>query len=168
MKTYGGIDSGADGDRIKVGIADWAVTASGATLTTSGLGSCLGVALYDDEAGVAGLVHVMLPRAEGSAEEAAKFTDAGIELLLDEVVAAGASRDDVVAKVAGGSQMFEFDSQSGAIGERNVVVARETLEFHGVPLVAEDVGGDYGRSLKLSGESGDLRVKSAAAGVVTL
>ncbi|MFB6122835.1 MAG: chemotaxis protein CheD [Haloferacaceae archaeon] len=168
MKVHGGVDSTSSGGRINVGIADWAVTDAGATLSTSGLGSCLGVALYDDVAGVAGLVHVMLPEADPSAENPAKFTDSGIELLLREVVAAGASFDDVVAKLAGGSRMFEFDSQARSIGERNVAVARETLELEGVPLVAEDVGGDYGRSLRLSGASGDLVVKSATAGDVQL
>ncbi len=159
MKTYGGTSSSRTRER--VGIADFAVTADGAVLTTSGLGSCLGIGLLDGSAGVAGLVHVMLPTAPEDPPNAAKYADTGIGAVLNAMYAEGASSGRVRAKLVGGSAMFEFDSQDEPIGERNVAVTRATLDRLGIPVDAEDVGGDSGRSIRFHGDTGDLRIKSA-------
>lgn len=166
MKVYDGSrtedENGAAPERIKVGIAEYEVTADGAELTTSGLGSCVGVALYDSTNGAAGLVHVMLPTAEEMDDgKAAKFADTGTELLLEELENVGADRDEIAAKIAGGSDMLDFSEGGSGIGERNVKQVRETLDDHGIPLVGEDVGGDHGRSIRLEAATGDLVVKSA-------
>jgi chemotaxis protein CheD len=160
MKTYG--RSSSDATHRRVGIADFAVTDDGALLTTSGLGSCLGVGLYDEGAGVAGLAHVMLPTAPDDPENVAKFTDTGIEAVVTAMEDAGASVGDLTAKLAGGSAMYEFSSQEEPIGERNVAVARTALGSRDIPVVAEDVGGDSGRSVRLRGDTGTLVVKSAS------
>jgi chemotaxis protein CheD len=151
-----------DPDRVKVGIAEYEVTTDGAVLTTSGLGSCVGVALYDAETGAAGLVHVMLPAADKMEDDdAAKFADTGTELLIDELEARGASRRDIEARIAGGSDMLDFSESGSGIGVRNVEQVRETLAAYDIPIVGEDVGGDHGRSLRLESRNGDLVVKSA-------
>lgn len=164
MKVYDGEQTTQDDDeleRLKVGIAEYEVT-NGAELTTSGLGSCVGVAMYDDSTDVVGLVHVMLPTAEEMRDgKPAKFADTGTELLIEEMLAAGANKNNLVAKIAGGSDMLNFSEGGAGIGDRNVEKVRETLNEHDVPLVAEDVGGDHGRSLRLEPETGDLVVKSA-------
>lgn len=165
MKVYDGNqtdDHGGGAERVKVGIAEYDVTADGAALTTSGLGSCVGVALYDSRAGVAGLVHVMLPSAEEMEDGApAKFADTGTRLLLDEMEAIGADPHRIEAKIAGGSDMLDFSDSGPGIGDRNVQQVRDTLAEHDVRLVDEDVGGDHGRSLRLDASTGDLVVKSA-------
>ncbi|AQL43098.1 chemotaxis protein CheD [Halorientalis sp. IM1011] len=172
MKVYDSTTrtaSSPEQERLKVGIAEYEVTTEDATLTTSGLGSCLGVALYDPEAGVAGLVHVMLPSADGVEDpNVAKYADTGIETLLLEMERVGADRDRVRAKVAGGSDMLDFSENGSGIGVRNMQQVEATLEEFGVPLVSQDVGGDHGRSLRLDGASGDLTVKSANDGRKTL
>ncbi|SEO33302.1 chemotaxis protein CheD [Halorientalis persicus] len=172
MKVYDSSSetaSSPEQERVKVGIAEYEVTTSDATLTTSGLGSCLGVALYDDAAGVAGLVHVMLPSADGVEDpNAAKYADTGIETLLLEMERAGASRASIRAKVAGGSDMLDFSENGSGIGVRNMEQVEATLDDLGVPLVSEDVGGDHGRSLRLDGASGELTVKSANKGSKTI
>jgi len=160
MKTYGR-EATSGRTRRRVGIADFAVTADGAVLTTSGLGSCLGIGLFDESAGVAGLVHTMLPAAPENPDNVAKFTDTGIDAVVAAMRQEGATPGHITAKLAGGSAMFEFDSQDESIGERNVVVGRRTLDKFGVPVVAEDVGGDSGRSLRFRGDTGTLVVKSA-------
>lgn len=147
--------------RIKVGIADLGVAGGGEELVTSGLGSCIAVAVYDASSGVAGLAHAMLPRANGD-PATAKFVDTATDALLDEVRAAGGSPGAAEAKLVGGSQMFEFSSE--AIGPRNVDAARRALAARGVPVVASDVGGDYGRSVRLDGATGELVVRSAKHG----
>jgi len=159
MKTYGA-EPTSGASRRRVGIADFAVTADGAVLSTSGLGSCLGVGLYDEGAGVAGLIHVMLPTAPTDAPNAAKYADTGIETLLNAMVDEGATPQRVTAKLAGASAMFDFDSQDTSIGDRNVTAARATLGRLGVSVVAEDVGGDSGRSIRFHGDSGTLSVSS--------
>lgn len=158
-------------ERIKVGVADHAVAHAGSTLVTSGLGSCVGIALTDVDAGVAGLAHAMLPAASAEAEAGArgddthsdvwKYVDTAVPALAREVVDAGADRARIEARVAGGSAMFEFESSAGAVGERNVAATREALEAHSIPLVATDVGGDYGRSLRLDVETAELSIRRA-------
>jgi chemotaxis protein CheD len=82
--------------------------------------------------------------------------------------AAGASSRRLRAKLAGGSTMFEFDSTDRSVGDRNVAAAHETLAELDIPLDAEDVGGDHGRSLELEGATGALHVRSASIGEHTL
>lgn len=165
MKVYDGTRPEtapeATPDRIKVGIAEYEVTTNGAALTTSGLGSCIGVALLDDQAGVAGLVHVMLPTAEEGEGNAAKFADTGVETLVEAMEAEGAERGNIVAKIAGGSDMLDFSNDGESIGSRNAERVREALEHYDIPLDGADIGGDHGRSLRLEAASGDLVVKSA-------
>jgi chemotaxis protein CheD len=152
-----------------VGIADFAVGTDDAVLTTSGLGSCIGVVLYDADARVAGLAHAMLPSADSNANPA-KFADTGIEALLTEMESHGADQANVSAKLAGGSTMFDFAGTDGgkSIGDRNVEAARQTLSKFGIDILAEDVGGSHGRSLELDGESGTLTIRSAKNGTYEL
>ena len=158
-------------NRIRVGISDFAVTSDDADLVTSGLGSCIAIAVFDPQNGVAGLAHAMLPHPGTASTEAnaspSKFASTATEALLQRMRSAGASPDSARAKLAGGSRMFEFTTNE-AIGRRNVEAAQTALADHGVPVVASDVGGDYGRSVRLRGSGGEFLVKSAAAGDRTL
>jgi chemotaxis protein CheD len=157
-------------DRIKVGVAGLAVSTDATRITTSGLGSCVGIAIADTEANVAGLAHAMLPSTSGNASRAkpAKVVSEGIEQLLTEMESAGADRDRVEAKLAGGSRMLDFSGVGEAVGERNVERARTVFTDLGVPVVAEDVGGSHGRSLVLHPVEWTLTVTSAHEGVLEL
>lgn len=172
MKVYDGSQSEqattAQPERKKVGIAEYGVTTGEAVLTTSGLGSCIGVALYDRESGISGLVHVMLPRYDEGDGSRAKFADTGVEVLLEEMEQLGASRDSIEAKIAGGSDMLDFSENGSSIGSRNADSVRETLSKCDIPIIGEDLGGDHGRSLRLESASGDLIVKSASQDAATL
>ena len=172
MKVYDGStsDQGTElpTEQKKVGIAEYEVTTSGAVLTTSGLGSCIGVALYDGTADVAGLVHVMLPTAENNEGSRAKFADTGIDVLVEAMEEVGGERNRMTAKIAGGSDMLDFSENGSSIGSRNLDMVRETLSTYGIPIEGEDVGGDHGRSLKLQATTGDLVVKSASQESSTL
>ena len=166
MKVYDGSQSEqaeeSEPKRLKVGIAEYEVTAAQAVLTTSGLGSCVGVALFDSRSNTGGLVHVMLPAADEMEDgNAAKFADAGTELLIDEMEQLGATVDNIEAKIAGGSDMLDFSSGGSGIGDRNVAQVEETLSAHHIPIAGKDVGGDHGRSLRFETQTGDLIVKSA-------
>jgi len=156
-------------ERLKVGIAEYEITTDAAVLTTSGLGSCIGIALYDETTGAAGLVHIMLPTADDvEGGNRAKFADTGVTELVEALEAVGASPSTMQAKIAGGSDMLDFSENGSSIGSRNLAQVRETLAEFDIPIAGEDVGGDHGRSLQLEADSGDLVVKSANTESVVL
>ncbi|MCQ4332372.1 chemotaxis protein CheD [Natronomonas sp. F2-12] len=146
-------------DRVKISIADHAVGSEG-LLTTSGLGSCLGVVIYHPERGISGLVHPMLPRRnEAESRPAERFVDSGIELLVEELLAAGADESALRAKITGGAAVVDFGNDDESIGDRNVAVARTVLADRGIEVVAEEVGGDCGRTVHVDAETGTVTVK---------
>ena len=158
-------------DRVKVGVAEFAVATGDTLLTTSGLGSCVGVAVADPTASVAGLAHVMLPElpeGRGDPAKPAKAAAEGVERLLTAVETAGGDPDTVEAKLAGGSRMFDFSGVGEGVGQRNIERVREALADRAVSVVGEDVGGTYGRSLELRPETWTLTVTSAHEEVVEL
>lgn len=149
-------------------MADLKVAKSPQVLTTLGLGSCVGIALYDTGKGIAGLAHIMLPDSTQIKNNAnkAKFADTAMVVLLDELVKKGVSRNKLVAKIAGGAQMFSFDNQSDMmkIGARNVLATKSLLKTHNIPLLAEDTGGNFGRTIEIYPDSGVLLIKAIGKG----
>lgn len=147
----------------RVGIGEHVVASDEAVLETSGLGSCVGVCLYDGE-GRGGLAHCMLPAADdagdGASYKPAKYVDTGIEALVADLVGAGAAPADLRAKIAGGSDMLGL-SDGPTVGERNVAAARSELNARGIRIVAAETGGGQGRSLGFETDTGDLRVTAA-------
>jgi len=138
-----------------VRMGDMAVARDGEVLAAIGLGSCIALALADPERRVAGLAHVMLPEpASGREGGPGRFATTAVPALLEELLRAGASRDRIVAKIAGGASMFRGLSPGGvgAIGERNAEATRRALERLGIPLAGEDVGGNWGRTVHLQGD----------------
>ncbi len=154
---------------IKVGMADLQSSRHPCTLTTLGLGSCVGIALYEPHKKIAGLAHVMLPSSLQARNNTniAKFADTAITKLVDDMCRLGANKAYIVAKLAGGAQMFSFSdaSEMMRIGSRNVVSSKEMLEQMKIPILAEDTGGNYGRTIELYSENGKLLVKTIGHGV---
>lgn len=156
---------------IRVKVADLAVSAAG-TLITIGLGSCVAIALYDEGAGVGGLAHVLLPDEAMSRDRTnlAKFPSTAIPVLLEQMESLGARRERMWAKIAGGASMFGSLLPSGGInvGERNVTAVRDVLSAAGMPIVGEDTGGDYGRSVYFFVGQGRVEVRSLKRGARVL
>ena len=150
-----------DDDNV-VGVGEYKVARSPAKLTCIGLGSCVGIAIYDLQAGVAGVAHVMLPRYEEGRDKinASKYADSSIMIMVDELLEMGASRGRLRAKMAGGAQMFSFiSSDTLNIGKRNSDAARATLRGENIPLLAEDVGGIRGRTVTFNPANGVYRIQ---------
>ncbi len=122
------------------------------------LGSCIGIAVVDIDAGVGGMAHIMLPAATGPTESPGKFADTGVDALLERVLAAGARQNRLTAKIAGGAAMFGDGADSG-IGSRNAQAVKERLEKHKIQLVASEVGGNKGRRMCLNPETGEVEVQ---------
>ena len=157
---------------VRVKVADFAVANGETLLVTVGLGSCVAIALHDAQAQVGGLAHVLLPSTGMSQDRTnrAKFPSSAVPLLCERMQALGARAGRIRARIVGGASMFtSLLSATGLqIGERNVVATRVALEQAGIPIVAQDVGGDYGRSVYFSVHDGRLVVKSLKAGHVDL
>ncbi|WMW22351.1 chemotaxis protein CheD [Methanolobus mangrovi] len=155
---------------IIVGMADSAVAKKPTKLTTLGLGSCVGISLYDKSTYIGGMVHIMLPSIDQarSKENMAKFADTGIPSLLDSMVDEGAYKHRITAKIAGGASMFSFNSSTQLnIGERNIAATKQVLKELKIPIIAQDTGLNYGRTIILDTENGELTVKSAIKGIKT-
>ncbi|MBM7623499.1 chemotaxis protein CheD [Sporohalobacter salinus] len=150
--------------KIRVKMADLDVGEKSDILITSGLGSCVGVALYDSRSQIGGLAHVMLPKVPGNRKNSnpAKYADTAIELLLDEMKKAGARIRRLKAKIAGGAQMFSFDNSDSSmkIGARNVKAVKEILRAKNIRLLGSDVGKDYGRTMEFHVEDGKTLIKT--------
>ncbi|KGR80332.1 chemotaxis protein CheD [Ureibacillus manganicus] len=155
---------------VKVGIAQLDIVKSPDTIRTSGLGSCVGVVLYDETKRIAGLVHVMLPDSslgKTSTLNVAKFADTGIEALINKLKSEGVQPFRLKAKIAGGAQMFQFttDKDTMRIGPRNVEAVKLELKKYGIPLVAEDTGGNSGRTIEFNPDTSKLNIRTVNQGV---
>lgn len=154
---------------IRVGMADLKVAQHPAILTTLGLGSCVGIVLYDIKRKIVGMAHIMLPSSKIASANTnrAKFADTGITDLLEGMIRLGARREDIIAKIAGGAQMFTFSSTTDTmkIGARNSEATKVMLKLLNIPLVSEDIGGNHGRTIEISSEDGKLMVKTIGYGI---
>lgn len=157
---------------IKVGMADLKVAKFPDNLTTLGLGSCIGICIYDPSTKVSGMAHIMLPSSDAIKQNSniAKFADTAIVKLVQEMEAAGARRIKCFAKIAGGAQMFSFSSSSDTmrIGERNAESVRKTLKSLSIPIKADETGGSVGRTIEFYSDSGKLIIKTAGAPIKEL
>lgn len=144
-------------ENITVGIAELKVSKHPSTIATYGLGSCLGIALFDSRTKIIGLAHALLPLNNNSINKE-KYVNTSILKLVDKMIKEGAHISNITAKIAGGSQMIntiEFMN----IGKRNISVARKMLEKLKIPLISEDTGGNYARTLKLYSNDGRLLIQ---------
>lgn len=155
---------------VKVGMADLNIATDGAILKTTGLGSCVGLTLFDPLRKVAGMAHVMLPSSDIAREtkmNLAKYADTAIPELLDRMIAAGAMVERMKAKMAGGAQMFAMSGQSDSlrIGPRNVDSCTEMLNKFKIPILSQDTGGSFGRTIEFNSISGMLSIRSVQFGI---
>lgn len=151
---------------IRVGIADMNICKYPDMITTIGLGSCVGVVLFDKASKIAGLVHIMLPDSTKikQNQNKMKFADTGIDCLVDELAKKGVKPTNLKAKIAGGAKMFDFtsaDSELGSIGEKNVKAVKAKLESLNISIIAEDVGLNYGRTITFNPDTCELTVSKA-------
>lgn len=155
-------------DMIRVGMADYKICCPPKRISTLGLGSCLGVVLYDPAKKICGMAHIMMPNSTMIRKNAnrMKFADTCLADMLDEMVRQGARKGNLVAKAAGGAQMFvkKYGHNLLNIGEQNIQAVHEFLTAANIPLVAEDVGKDYGRTIEFNPANGELTIRSIGVG----
>lgn len=155
---------------VKVGMADLNLALNGDVLKTTGLGSCVGLTLYDPLRKIAGMAHVMLPSSSIARDlqfNVAKYADTAIPDLLQRMIELGAKQERLQAKMAGGAQMFAFAGQTDTlrIGPRNVETCTLLLKDLKIPVIGQDTGGNYGRTIEFDSSSGLLSIRSVQHGI---
>ncbi|PLR77659.1 chemotaxis protein CheD [Bacillus sp. V3-13] len=155
---------------VKVGIADMNFVKAPHLIRTSGLGSCVGVVVYDQLMEIAGLAHVMLPDsslAKTGSLNIAKYADTAIKELVSGLARHGARPNSLKAKMAGGAQMFQFASSNDMmrIGPRNAEAVKRELALLNIPLAGEDLGGNSGRTIEFNPGTGILQIRTVNKGI---
>ena len=157
------------GQMIRVGMADLNICRSPDAITTLGLGSCVGAVIFDPMHKIAGLAHVMLPDslAVRNNSNIAKFADTGLEELYRRMMKMGAARVGLKAKIAGGAQMFAFNASNDMlrVGDRNVEAVKKKLAQLGIPVIAQDTGKNFGRTIEFYPETGELLIRAVGKSV---
>lgn len=152
----------------KVGMADFKLGRDDEALITLGLGSCVGIVLYDSSKKIGGMAHIMLPSSKEIKNNSNKykFADTAIDEMIEEMLSLGVSKMRLIAKIAGGAQMFNIPSKKTTlnIGERNVIAVKEKLKTLKIPIIAEDVLGNHGRTIEFNCLNGELAIKSIGKG----
>lgn len=149
---------------VVVGISEYAVCSDPSDrLVTYSLGSCVGLVLHDPAAGLAGMLHSMMPLSKANPEKAAQvpamYTDTGTQAMIQAMFNRGATRDNLVAKVVGAASQVD-ESGLFRIGERNHAVVRKVLWKNGILIASEDVGGSISRTVYLDVGTGRTLVRS--------
>lgn len=150
---------------IKVGMADMNTCEPPKKITTLGLGSCVGIVLYDEKTKLCGMIHIMLPDSTKIKNNSnrAKFADTAIEDMIIQMQQKGTDIKNLIAKIAGGAQMFSYGSGNSdfvRVGEKNVEAVKEILNEKKIKIVAEDTGLNYGRTIVFNPNDGKLTVRS--------
>lgn len=160
--------------RLVVGIGEYAVSnAANDLIITHALGSCVAVCLHDPVAGIAGLVHVLLPESKinphRAAEQPAAFADTGIPLLVTMAETMGLVRKRTIVKLIGGAEISNAGGSSAMnIGRRNSIASKNLLWRLGLLIKAEATGGSQARTVHLSVRTGVARITSGHHAVVDL
>lgn len=151
-------------DTVVVGIADLKVTKAPNIVATYALGSCVGICLYDASKKIAGLAHIMLPANNAPpspTNNLRKFADTGIVELIQAMSMSGATTSRLQAKIAGGAQMFATNSELFNIGDRNVAAVKKILAANRIPIVAQQTGANFGRTVFFYAEDGIMEIRAA-------
>ena len=159
-----------DVDIVKVGIADMNIIKYPSLIRTSGLGSCVGVVIYDEKKELAGMAHVMLPDsslARSGQFNIAKFADTAVKELVKKLLTTRCETVHVKSKNGRRAQMFQFTTGSDMmrIGPRNVEAIRKQLSDLNIQIMAEDVGGNSGRTIEFNPETCMLQIRTVNKGI---
>lgn len=158
-------------NEIKVSISDYKVSESPDKLITLGLGSCVGVAIYDKSTKIGGLSHIMLPDSSffNGNIKPEKFADLAIPMMVKEITK-GRKSSNLIAKIAGGASMFNFPDKkdNDSIGTRNVIAVSNTLKSLGIPIISSHTGGKIGRTMIVNLDDFSINIRTANREIITL
>ena len=159
-------------EQLKVGIADYKIGKDPQKLVTLGLGSCVGIALYDKVKKIGGLSHIMLPDSTAFHKEVKpeKFADLAIVKMITELYGGTLQTRNLVAKIAGGASMFNFPDKklSSDIGKRNVEAVEKVLSDLGIQVLGSHTGGSIGRTMIVDLSDFKVDIRTASKSIIVL
>jgi chemotaxis protein CheD len=159
-------------NEVRVNTAEYAIMHNPGILIAAGLGSCVAIALYDPKSKTGALSHVLLPDSKGRGGKPAKYADTAVDVMLNELMKSTTKdqfrfaesdlvnrqiKERIVAKIAGGAHIF---SSMLDVGDKNVIAVKKKLKELGIRLIAEDTGGDRGRTVKFDPNTGKMMIKT--------
>jgi chemotaxis protein CheD len=145
---------------VMIGIGEYHV--GSVPMMAIGLGSCIGLTIYDKDRHIGAMVHIMLPESSGRTDRPGKYADTAVPLLLNKLSDMGCHKGSLIVKMAGGACMFEYFGNNLNIGERNAEKVRAMLAENHLRIVAEEVGGKIGRTVAFHpDDGGKVTVRSA-------
>lgn len=161
---------------LRVRISEHGVARDSERLKSYGLGSCVGLVIWDPHKKIGAMAHILLPSASntGARRKSAKYAASAVILLVEEMVAAGCRPDKLVAKMAGGATMFPrrfnvaWKEMGLNIGQRNVRAVRQALARKKIKLLAEEVGGETGRTIEFNPGTGEMVVSKSNGEVIVI
>ena len=148
-------------NRITVGISDMQITRKpGDMIITHSLGSCLGLAAWDPNAGVGGLIHCLLPKASSQdVKNPFMYVNVGVPMMIRKMVAMGCSKGGLIFKAAGCGRMLHIKNQFDT-GAQNLAMLEALFTKNGVSIAARDVGGAIPRTMALHMDTGKVVISS--------
>jgi chemotaxis protein CheD len=133
------------------------------------LGSCVAVCLWDEETGVCGMNHFMLPgdfrSVEVFSDTTGRYGMFAMELLLGEMIKLGSRRAKLKAKVFGAGHVLNYDPSQNSVPENNIKFVKAFLRIEGIEIVKEDLGGFQGRKILFFTRDRSVFVKKLASTV---
>lgn len=151
----------------RLNMAEMFVSDGNDVLAIHGLGSCLGIAIYDPTRGIGAMAHIMLPcnLTKSHRHKPGKYVDSAIDEMFNDLKKLGCDPENLVAKICGGSRMFKTRKDNrDCVGTKNIKLARKILKELGIHIIAEDVGGNYGRIVEFDVNTGIMRIVTVMTG----
>ena len=151
----------------RVAMGEGAVKRAPHIISSVGLGSCVAVIIYDTTRKIGGLAHIMLPDSSQICSHNSRYkcADTAITALLEELKSTGAVRQNIVAKLVGGAQMFSsYDNSNPGVGKQNILSIKRIVSEEQIPLMGEDIGGRHGRNIEFHLDSGKVIVRATGKG----
>ncbi len=157
------------GEIIKVNMGELKIGRQEDILAAYGVGSCIIVACYQRNNMTAGMLHGILPEKPGTkGTNDNKYLNTGIENLVKAMMKEGLSINGLEAKIFGGAKMFDMTSDTAAIGERNIKMAKMMLDKKGIKIAAEDTGSNYGRTIEFRVNDKSATIRSFQKGTIII
>ena len=150
--------------KVWIGMAEM-IVAGNPTIISTTVGSCIALCMYDPMNRIGGMVHIVLPKKEDFDKEnidsVQRYADTAVPALLSALISKGAKKEYIKAKIAGGANMFPIlNHPILKIGVNNANVVKKKLADLGIPLVAEDTGGNRGRIIEFEVGSGTMKIST--------
>ena len=136
-----------------------------------GLGSCIGICFYSSQEKFGALAHIMLPSSEHARTPniKGKYVDTAVPELLNIFRLHHIDTKNIIVKLVGGSHMFPPLKQTiFDVATKNFFAVKESLAQYHLSIYSQDIGGNYGRSMKFFMENGEIHVSQIGSKLVSI